>query len=301
MVRRNRRNSTKTSLFGSTKRISHDASYFYSRKMFEDLPQEEIVEYKENQITNSLLNSIINKSSEKMDEIPDNCIHILITSPPYNVGKDYDNDFSLEEYLSFLESIWRESYRVLVPGGRLCVNVANLGRKPYFPLHTYLYNQMIDLSFLPRGEVIWNKSASAGSSTAWGSWKSSSNPTLRDVHEYILFFSKQMYKRPQTKNKLNTISREEFLEYTKSIWSFTTESARNIGHPAPFPVELPLRCIQLFSYRDEIVLDPFMGSGQTAIAALKAERRFIGYEINSEYVELAYKRINDFLNQNRTI
>ena len=147
-----------------------------------------------------------------------------------------------------------------------------------------------------RGEIIWNKATSASPSTAWGSWLSPANPVLRDVHEYILVFSKQTFTRKNLGRK-STISKEEFLEFTKSVWSFPAESANKVGHPAPFPVELPYRCIQLYTYEGEIVLDPFMGSGQTAIASIKLKRHFVGYEINPEYVKLAEKRINQVLNQ----
>jgi site-specific DNA-methyltransferase (adenine-specific) len=142
-----------------------------------------------------------------------------------------------------------------------------------------------------RGEIIWNKAASASPSTAWGSWKSAANPTLRDVHEYILVFSKGVFKRQNPLQKTNTISKEEFLEFTKSVWSFPAEQAGKIGHPAPFPLELPHRLIQLYSFKDDVVLDPFMGSGQTAIAALNLKRHYIGYELNAEYVSLANTRI----------
>jgi site-specific DNA-methyltransferase (adenine-specific) len=192
-----------------------------------------------------------------------------------------------------LKRVWAETYRVLVPGGRACVNVANLGRKPYIPLHAFILRDLIDVGFLMRGEIIWDKGASASSSTAWGSWQSASNPTLRDTHEYILAFSKGNFRRDKLDGKTNTISKEEFLEYTKSVWSFSAESARKIGHPAPFPVDLPYRLIQLYTYLGEIILDPFMGSGQTALAALKAGRHYVGYEINGEYLELAQKRILD--------
>ena len=152
---------------------------------------------------------------------------------------------------------------------------------------------MQDLGFLMRGEIIWDKNASAGTSTAWGSWMSASNPTLRDVHEYILVFSKKQFGRKK-KNKKDTITREEFLEYTKSIWRFPAESAKKVGHPAPFPVELPYRCIQLYTFEEDVVLDPFCGVGTTCIAALKTKRHYIGIDINEEYVEKAQERINRF-------
>jgi site-specific DNA-methyltransferase (adenine-specific) len=158
-------------------------------------------------------------------------------------------------------------------------------------MHAWITKSMLRLGFLMRGEIIWNKAASASPSTAWGSWKSASNPTLRDVHEYILIFSKGGFKRQKSQDRENTISTEEFLEFTKSVWTFPAEPACKIGHPAPFPIELPYRLIQLYSFREDVVLDPFMGSGQTAIAAHNADRHYIGYELNSEYVNLANARI----------
>jgi site-specific DNA-methyltransferase (adenine-specific) len=294
MEKKKKKKRTKTSTFGSAGREGHDSTMFYTSRLYEGLPREKKVKYVENRIPEEFLNKILNKTSEDMQELPDNSIHLVVTSPPYNVGKEYDKAFNLKEYLLFLRRVWEEVSRVLVPGGRVCINIANLGRKPYIPLHTFVINDMIDLEFLMRGEIIWDKSASAGTSTAWGSWKSISNPTLRDVHEYILVFSKGTFKRVKMDGRVDTISRDEFLEYTKSIWSFPTESAKKIGHPAPFPVELPYRCIQLFSYSNEIILDPFMGSGQTAIAAIKTNRHYVGYEVNEQYVELAEQRIADF-------
>ncbi len=282
---------TKTSKFGAPGRVSHDSTPFYSSKLYENYSSKGSVEYVENQIPSEYLNKILHKSSEDMSELPDSSVHLMVTSPPYNVGKEYDKDYTLEEYRSFLRKVWKEVYRVLVPGGRACINVANVGRKPYIPLHALIIEDMLDIGFLMRGEIIWNKEATAGSSTAWGSWQSASNPTLRDVHEYILVFSKQTFKRQNPEKRQSTISRDEFLEYTKSVWHIPTVSAKKIGHPAPFPVELPYRCIQLYTFEREVVLDPFMGSGQTGIAALKSNRFFIGYEIESDYVELAKKRI----------
>ena len=236
-----------------------------------------------------------------MNELPDNSVHLMITSPPYNVSKDYDEDLSLEEYLSLLKRAFTETYRVLVNGGRACINVANLGRKPYIPLSDYISKIMIDIGYNMRGEIIWNKAASASPSTAWGSWQSASNPILRDIHEYILIFSKGEYKRIRKKDemhsKINTISTEQFMEWTKSIWTMKAESARRIGHPAPFPEELPARLIQLYSFKDDIIIDPFIGSGTTAIAAFKSERKFIGYDISKKYVDLAEKRILPLLKQ----
>jgi DNA modification methylase len=291
-----RRIGTKTSSFGSPGRINHDSSVFYSRKLFQNLPKEKSVEYIENKIPDEFLNKIFCKSSEDMSELPSNSVHLVVTSPPYNVGKEYDKDLNLNEYREFLKKVFCEVKRVLVPGGRLCINIANIGRKPYLPLHVYIIQDILELGFLMRGEIIWNKAGGGSPSTAWGSWLSAKNPTLRDQHEYILVFSKDTFTRQNPFNRKSTISRDEFLEFTKSVWTFPAVSAKGIGHPAPFPVELPYRLIQLYTFEGEVVLDPFMGSGQTAIAALKSKRFYIGYEIVQEYVELAQKRIETFLN-----
>jgi len=293
LITMTKRKSTKTSSFGTPGRVAHDSSAFYAGKLYASQPQEQPVEYVENPIPAEKLDQIYCKSSELMAELPDCCVHLMVTSPPYNVGKEYDEDLTLEDYLAFLARVWKETRRVLVPGGRMCINVANLGRKPYIPLHAYITRQVIELGFLMRGEIIWNKAASASPSTAWGSWMSAGNPTLRDVHEYILVFSKDTFKRQNPQKRDNTITRDEFLEYNKSVWNFAAEPARKIGHPAPFPVELPRRLIQLYSFEGEIVLDPFMGSGQTAIAAQRSKRHFIGYEIDENYVALASQRISD--------
>ena len=289
-----RRKGTRTSAFGSPGRIAHDSSSFYASKLYEGLPKEEESEYIENPVPDQFLNKILCKSSESMTELPDNSIHLMITSPPYNVGKEYDNNLTLEEYREFLKKVWREVRRVLVPGGRACINLANLGRKPYIPLHAFISEDMLQLNFLQRGELIWDKASSASPSTAWGSWLSPLNPTLRDVHEYILVFSKQTFKRENPHKRKSTISAEEFLKFTKSMWTFPAEPANKIGHPAPFPVELPYRLIQLYTFEGEVVLDPFMGSGQTAIAAIKANRYYVGYEIEEAYVKLGEQRINEY-------
>ncbi len=294
---RSRKRRTRTSPFGSPGRRSHDASPFYGSRLYTGLPQEKNVPYRETPLPPSARNRIFCKSAEDMAELPDHSVHLVVTSPPYNVGKEYDQNLTLEEYRSFLRRVWKEVYRVLVPGGRACINVANLGRRPYIPLHALILQDMLDLGFLMRGEIIWNKAASASASTAWGSWRSPTNPTLRDVHEYILVFCKDTFRRPNPDGRVVTISREEFLEYTRSVWTFPAVPARKIGHPAPFPVELPYRCIQLYTFAGEVVLDPFMGSGQTAIAALKAGRVFVGYEIEEAYVRLAQQRIAAFLDE----
>ncbi len=289
MAKRKFTENTSTTSFGSPGREGHDASAFYQARLYADQAPPEVESYVENPLPT--LDVIFHHSSEEMAELPDQSVHLMVTSPPYNVGKEYDSDLTLEEYLEFLKRIMGEVYRVLVPGGRACVNVANLGRKPYIPMNGLIARSMIDLGFLMRGEIIWDKGGTASISTAWGSWQSASNPTLRDTHEYILVFSKGTFKRHKIDGRESTISKEEFLEYTKSVWGFASKSAKKVGHPAPFPVELPYRLIQLYTYSGEVVLDPFMGSGQTALAALKSGRHFVGYEVNEEYLKLANERI----------
>jgi len=281
---------TKTSSFGVSKRENHDSSMFYNSGLYEGKNKTEEIVYIENKIDEKYLDRVFCKSSEKMEELPDNSVHLMVTSPPYNVGKEYDKNLTLEEYRRLLKTVFGDVFRVLVTGGRACVNVANVGRKPYIPFHSYIIQDMLDIGFLMRGEIIWDKSASSGVSTAWGSWKSATNPTLRDVHEYILIFSKGSFSR-ERHDKENTISSKEFLEFTKSIWKFPAESAKKVGHPAPFPVELPYRLLQLYTFKGDVVLDPFIGSGTTAIASLRTGRHFIGYDNKEEYVELANKRI----------
>ncbi|HCI56196.1 MAG TPA: SAM-dependent methyltransferase, partial [Bacteroidales bacterium] len=233
-----RKYGTSTSSFGTNGRINHDSSRFYNTKMYSSLKKHELTELSENEVPAEFLNTFILGSAENMKELPDNSIHLMITSPPYNVTKEYDNDLTLQEYLELLRKSFKETFRVLVNGGRACINVANLGRKPYIPLSDYISMMMIELGFNMRGEIIWNKAASASPSTAWGSWQSAANPILRDIHEYILVFSKGDFKR-EKRNKENTISKDQFMEWTKSIWTMNAESAKRVGHPAPFPEELP--------------------------------------------------------------
>jgi site-specific DNA-methyltransferase (adenine-specific) len=288
------RKRTRTSAFGTPGRISHDASSFYASRLYEDLNDQTLERSKvltpENPIPAQYLDQLFCKSSEMMDELPDCSVHLMVTSPPYNAQKEYDEDRNMDEYLGLLGRVWQETYRVLVPGGRACVNVANLGRKPYIPLHSHIIQLMQSIGFLMRGEIIWNKASSSSPSTAWGSWQSASNPVLRDVHEYILVFSKGTFRRDGTGQE-STITRQDFLEWTKSVWNIAAISAKKVGHPAPFPEELPHRLIQLFTFKGDVVLDPFAGSGTTCMSALLDGRRYIGYDTNPEYVALARQRI----------
>ena len=284
---------TQTTSFGSIVRESHNSKKFYSSKLFEEFKLPKKIEFKETAIEKEGLNRFYCKSSETMDEIPDESVHLMITSPPYNVGKEYDDDLTLDEYLTLLTNVFGEVHKKLVTGGRACINITNIGRKPYIPLHAMIIEIMLDLGFLMRGEIIWNKSASGGGSCAWGSWMSASNPVLRDYHEYILVFSKDSYSKNKDQPKKDTIDRDEFIEWTRSVWTFPAVNAKRIGHPAPFPVELPHRLIKLYSYEGDVVLDPFCGSGTTAIAAVKNNRNYICYDIKQEYIDLSKNRISN--------
>ena len=300
MKRRTKR--TKTSRFGVPGRICHDSTPFYSRKLYKDatLPRPTIKDLKENKVPPEFLDKVIlGDARDVLKRLPDNCVHLMVTSPPYNVGKEYDEDLTLGEYLEFIEEVMEEVYRVLVWGGRACFNVANLGRKPYIPLHAYLIQVFERIGFFLRGEIIWDKGdAVSSSSTAWGSWMSAVNPILRDQHEYIIVMSKGDFRR-EKRGREDTITKDEFLEFTRSVWRFPPESARKVGHPAPFPEELPYRCIQLYTFEGDVVLDPFVGSGTTCVAALKTGRHFIGIDIEEEYVKKAEERIRKALTARR--
>lgn len=226
--------------------------------------------------------------SRRMPMIPDDSVHLVVTSPPYNVGKNYrrhGDAMPLQEYLAMLHGVWHECRRVLAPGGRLCINIAGVDRQPYIPLQSHITQQMLELGFLMRGEIIWNKAASVGVSTAWGSWCRPTNPTIRDIHEYILVFCKDRFAMP-CRGSSDLIG-AEFVRLTRSIWEFPTVSAKRIGHPAPFPIELPTRLIRLYTFVGDVVLDPFAGSGTTCLAARDLDRRWVGVDIDPDYVRLA--------------
>jgi len=298
-----RRRKTQTSSFGVPGRESHDSTPFYSRKLFRDLliPEPSAQDLVENPVPAEFLDKIVlGDARDVLRKLPDRCIHLMVTSPPYNVGKEYDEDLTLGEYLDFIEEVMREVYRVLVWGGRVCFNVANLGRRPYIPLHAYLIERFEKVGFLFRGEVIWDKGdAVSGASTAWGSWMSAANPIIRDQHEYIIILSKGGFKRDR-RGREDTIKREEFLEFTRSVWRFPPESAQKVGHPAPFPEDLPYRCIQLYTFKGDVVLDPFAGSGTTCVAAVKSGRHCVGIEVNEEYVKMAESRLREALSIRKT-
>lgn len=174
-------------------------------------------------------------SSEQMP-IPDKSVALAFTSPPYNVGKDYDDDMSLCDYLALIKRVAQEVHRVLVPGGRYVINIANLGRKPYIPMHAHFYHLHMEVGFVPMGEIIWQKARGANGNCAWGSWRSAKSPRLRDVHEYLLVLAKERVSRSD--RGVSDMTGQEFMEASLSIWDIPPESARKIGHPAPFPVAL---------------------------------------------------------------
>lgn len=233
------------------------------------------------------------KSSEQMREVEAGSVQLVITSPPYNVGKSYysyNDNKDFQEYLAMLERVWRESKRVLCKGGRIAINVADTGRQPYLPLHVHITEQLLNLGFRMRGIVYWDKGASVGTSTAWGSWRSASNPTLRDVGESILIFCKDDYKL-DSPNNVSTITSYDFALYSKSIWTFQTTSADKEGHPSPFPDELPRRLIKFYTFLGDTVLDPFLGSGTTCAVAKSLGRKSIGYELDESYRQTIEKKI----------
>lgn len=301
----------KTSMngFGGTARVNHNSSKFYARRLFEDNVKaiasegvkicDNALLFNQPEVHNKLgkhLNTVLCKDSTNLSIIPDSSVHLMVTSPPYNVGKDYDKDMGIDEYLQMLDGVFAETYRILVNGGRACINIANVGRKPYIPFHSYIIELMAKNGFLMRGEVIWGKGAGAGTSTAWGSWMSATNPTLRDTHEYILIFSKGKFNRDRGEN---TITKDQFLEYTKSVWTFQPESAKKVNHPAPYPVELPYRCIQLYTFEGDVVFDPFSGSGSTAIAAIRSNRNFLMVDKSRAYAKITKERIGKELSQTK--
>ncbi|MGH9652629.1 MAG: DNA-methyltransferase [Bryobacteraceae bacterium] len=281
--------ATRTASFGVGKREAHDSSEFYARGLIS------VKETRDRHVvTAPIRNEIFLQSSEDMYQLPDSSVSLMITSPPYHVGKEYDGEFSFEQYLALLRSVFTETYRVLQPGGRAVVNVANLGRRPYLPLSHLVTGIMHEIGYFMRAEIIWRKGKGATGSCAWGSWKSPSNPVIRDVHEYCLCFSKGRFDLV-TQGE-STISAEAFMESTLSVWEIPPESARRVGHPAPFPVELPRRFIELYTYKGDLVLDPFIGSGSTAVAAVRSGRAYVGYDVDDGYVKMARERAQEASN-----
>ncbi len=287
---------TRTSSFGVSRRENHDASAFYRRSLYAGNDRQAPLEEPstaEPQIPlppESWIDRIYCQSAEKLP-FPDASIALAFTSPPYNVGKDYDDNLSLADYLGLIERVGREVLRALKPGGRYVINVANLGRKPYIPMHAHFYHLHMGIGFLPMGEIIWQKGKGSNGNCGWGSWRSARSPRLRDLHEYLLVFAKGGFSRPD--RGPSDLSAGEFMEATLSVWNILPESAKKIGHPAPFPLELAERVIRLYSYVGDVVLDPFAGSGTTCLAARRLGRHYVGVEREKEYCRLAEKRLRE--------
>jgi DNA modification methylase len=295
--------ATRTRAFGAGNRENHDASEFYARFRAPELSTDDTVNPCE------IPDTLVHGDARDMSALADNCVALVVTSPPYFAGKEYEQALgeshvpgTYVEFLAMLGVVFAECRRVLEPGGRMAVNVANLGRKPYRSLSGDVMRILQDdLGLLPRGEVVWQKAKGATGSIAVGSYLSASNPVLRDLTERVVIVSKGRFDRaiPRKEREQrglpfeNTITKEEFFESTVDLWEIRPEHARRVKHPAPFPVELPERLIRLYTYRNDVVLDPFMGSGSTAVAALRNDRRYIGYDTDSAYVDLATARVDD--------
>lgn len=296
------RRGTTTSAFGSGKREGHDATAFYERFAAPELSTDDFVAK-----VRELGDPLVCGDARHMDAVADASVALVVTSPPYFAGKAYEQDLTAEgvpssyvEYLDLLRGVFAECKRKLEPGGRIAVNVANLGRKPYRSLSADVTGILQDdLHLLLRGEVIWVKADGAGGNCAWGSFRQATNPVLRDLSERVVIASKGRFDRaqPTSERRANglpwesEITNDEFMGATVDVWRMPPESATRVGHPAPFPVELPQRLIDLYTFRGDLVLDPFLGSGSTAVAAARRGRRFAGYDTDPAYIEIAKARL----------
>jgi DNA modification methylase len=298
------RRRTETSNFGVSRRESHDASAFYERFHAPELSDEATVE-----APYEIAEPFVCGDARSMTQIRDGSVALVVTSPPYFAGKQYEEELEREgvpasylEYLQLLRDVFAECGRKLEPGGRIAVNVANLGRKPYRSLSADVIGILQDdLGLLLRGELIWQKGEGATSSCAWGSFRSPANPVLRDITERVVVASKGRFDRARSWKQReaeglpyrSTLMTDDFMALTLDVWDIPPERARRVGHPAPFPVELPEQLIRLYTFENDLVLDPFMGSGSALVAAAHLERRYIGYDLDPEYVEIARRRVSD--------
>jgi site-specific DNA-methyltransferase (adenine-specific) len=286
-----------------SRRENHDASGFYARFSAPTISADEAVE------PAGVVDQIYVGDARSMDRVRAGSVALVVTSPPYFAGKAYEEELgeghipaTYVEYLTMLEDVFAESVDKLEPGGRIAVNVANLGRKPYRSLSADVIGILQDrLGLLLRGEVIWRKARGAGGNCAWGSFKKPANPVLRDLTERVVIASKGRFDRAvdlRQRAQLGlpsepTTTADEFMDATLDLWELAPESATRVGHPAPFPVELPQRLIDLYTYRGDVVLDPFMGSGTTAVAAVRTGRHYLGYDMDEGYAKAARKRVAD--------
>jgi site-specific DNA-methyltransferase (adenine-specific) len=284
---------TSTSSFGVSRRESHDSTDFYARFAPPEITSDDTVG------DPGELDVIHVGDARDMSAVPDASVALVVTSPPYFAGKQYETALGEGHvpadyiaYLTMLRDVLAESVRTLMPGGRIAVNVANLGRRPYRNLAADVTTILQDdLRLLLRGEVVWQKQRGASGSCAWGSYQSPANPVLRDTSERVIIASKGRFDRVGPPAGAPTIPGDEFMEATLDIWEIPAESATRVGHPAPFPVALVERCLHLLTYEGDIVLDPFMGSGTTAVAAVNTGRRYIGYDTDAGYVRQARERV----------
>jgi DNA modification methylase len=302
------RRGTSTSNFGVSRREGHDASAFYAR--FPELKfstDEDLV--KPYPLADD--GCFVGDSRVMDDRVQDGSVALVVTSPPYFAGKAYEEALGeghipadYDEYLQLLLDVFATCVRKLEPGGRIAVNVANLGRKPYRSLSADVTQILMELGLLLRGEVIWRKADGAGGNCAWGSFRSPSNPVLRDLTERVIIASKGRFDRAQTPDQRreggfpsepHLLTSDEFMEATLDVWDIPPESAKRVNHPAPFPVELPERLIKLYTYGNDLVLDPFLGSGSTVVAAARTGRRGAGYDMDPDYVAIARQRVRDEL------
>ncbi len=293
---------TVTSNFGVGKRQNHDATPFYERFREPELSTDQTVLAPE-----PVAEPFVHGDARHLDAVADGSVALVVTSPPYFAGKQYEEELEREgvpssylEYLEMLTDVFAECARKLEPGGRIAVNVANLGRKPYRSLSADVIRILEhDLGLLLRGELVWQKGEGASGSCAWGSFRSATNPVLRDITERVVVASKGRFDRARTVKQRremglpheSTVMTEDFMALTLDVWSIPPESARKVGHPAPFPVELPEQLIRLYTFKDDLVLDPFMGSGSSMVAAANLGRRYVGYDLDPDYVEIARRRV----------
>jgi DNA modification methylase len=299
-----RRRPTATSRFGVGRRESHDASGFYDRFPAPIISDDKVLGTRRHPV-----DVLVTGDARCMDQVDDATVALVVTSPPYFAGKEYEEALgeghvpeSYQDYLEMLTDVFAECVAKLEPGGRIAVNVANLGRRPYRSLSADVTDILQNrLRLLLRGEVIWWKGRGAGGSCAWGSFQRPGNPVLRDLTERVVVASKGRFDRALTARQrlaqgrpsTATISRDEFMEATTDLWELAPESANRVGHPAPFPVELPQRLIDLYTYEDDLVLDPFAGSGTTAVAAVRTGRHYVGYDTDEAYIVAARARVAD--------
>lgn len=246
---------------------------------------------KEQDITDFQNKIICGDVLKVMRKLPSNSIHLVITSPPYNVGKNYDNHndkMNYKGYLKWLKEVWKETRRVLVPGGRFCLNIAPTGIKDFNPIHHDFAKQLRQLKMKFRTEIIWYKQTML-KRTAWGSFKSPSNPHIVPSWEYILVFSKNRDKLKGIEENAD-ITSNEFMKFSDGMWYISPETQRN-GHPAPFPEELVYRLIKFYSFRENNILDMFGGTGTVAVVSHKNNRNFVHIDISEEYCNVARERL----------